>query len=72
MEWLEIVNVLLITWFILLILAGIVFLVCYKCKTSAHVISIFDMIAILLLVCMKPYMLLGFILSILHFVLKFY
>ena len=72
MEWLEIVNVLLITWFILLILAGIVFLVCNKYKTSAHVISIFDMIAILLLVCMKPYMLLGLILSILHFALKFY
>lgn len=72
MEWLEIVDVLLITWFILLILAGIVFLVCNKYKTSAHVISIFDMIAILLLICMKPYMLLGLILSILHFVLKFY
>lgn len=72
MEWLEIVDVLLITWFILLIFAGIVFLVCNKYKTSAHVISIFDMIAILLLICMKPYMLLGLILSILHFVLKFY
>lgn len=72
MEWLEIVDVLLITWFVLLILAGIVFLVCNKYKTSAHVISIFDMIAILLLICMKPYMLLGLILSILHFVLKFY
>lgn len=72
MEWLEIVNVLLITWFVLLILAGIVFLVCSKYKTSAHVISIFDMIALFLLICMKPYMLLGLILSILHFVLKFY
>ena len=72
MEWLKIVDVLLITWFVLLILAGIVFLVCNKDKTSAHVISIFDMIAIFLLICMKPYMLLGLILSILHFVLKFY
>lgn len=72
MEWLKIVDVLLITWFVLLILAGIVFLVCNKYKTSAHVISIFDMIAIFLLICMKPYMLLGLILSILHFVLKFY
>lgn len=72
MEWLEIVDVLLITWFILLILVGIVFLVCNKYKTSAHVISIFDMIAILLLICMKPYMFLGLILSIMHFVLKFY
>lgn len=72
MEWLEIVDVLLITWFVLLILAGIFFLVCSKYKTSAHVISIFDMIAILLLICMKPYMLLGLFLSILHFVLKFY
>ena len=72
MEWLKIVDVLLITWFVLLILTGIVFLVCNKYKTSAHVISIFDMIAIFLLICMKPYMLLGLILSILHFVLKFY
>lgn len=72
MEWLEIVDVLLITWFVLLILAKIVFLICNKYKTNAHVISIFDMIAILLLICMKPYMLLGLILSILHFVLKFY
>lgn len=72
MTWLEIVDILMLTWLGILILAGIVFLVCYKCKTSAHVISIFDMIAILLLVCMKPYMLLGLILSILHFVLKFY
>lgn len=72
MTWLEIVDILMLTWLGILILAGIVFLVCYKCKTSAHVISIFDMIAILLLVCMKPYMLLGLILSILHFALKFY
>lgn len=72
MNWLEIINICLITWFILLILAGIVFLVCYKYKTSAHVVSILDMIAILLLICIKPYMLLGLILGILHFVLKFY
>lgn len=72
MSWLEIVNICLITWFILLILAGIVFLICSKYKTSSHIISIFDMIAILLLMCMKPYMLLGLILSILYFILRFY
>lgn len=72
MTWLEIVDILMLTWFGILIVAGIVFLVCYKYRTSAHVISILDIIALLLLICIKPYMLLGLILGILHFVLKFY
>lgn len=72
MEWLEIVDILLITWFVLLVIAGIIFLLLTKFRTPSAVISIFDIIAIFLLFCMKPYMLLGLILSILHFVLKFY
>lgn len=72
MEWLEIVDILLITWLVLLVIAGILFLLLTKFRTPSAVVSIFDMIAILLLICMKPYMLLGLILSILHFVLKFY
>lgn len=72
MEWLEIVDILLITWFVILVIAGIIFLLLTKFRTPSAVISIFDIIAIFLLFCMKPYMLLGLILSILHFVLKFY
>lgn len=72
MEWLEIVDILLITWFVILVIAGIIFLLLTKFRTPNAVISIFDIIAIFLLFCMKPYMLLGLILSILHFVLKFY
>lgn len=72
MEWLEIVDILLITWFVILVIAGILFLLLTKFRTPSAVISIFDIIAIFLLFCMKPYMLLGLILSILHFVLKFY
>lgn len=72
MEWLEIVDILLITWLVLLVIAGIIFLLLTKFRTPSAVISIFDIIAIFLLFCMKPYMLLGLILSILHFVLKFY
>lgn len=72
MEWLETVNICLIAWFVILVIAGIIFLLLTKFRTPSAVISIFDMIAILLLICMKPYMLLGLILSILYFVLKFY
>lgn len=72
MNWLEIVDICLIAWFVILVIAGILFLLLTKFRTPSAVISIFDMIAILLLICMKPYMLLGLILSILHFVLKFY
>lgn len=72
MEWLEIVDILLITWLVLLVIAGILFLLLTKFRTPSAVISIFDIIAIFLLFCVKPYMLLGLILSILHFVLKFY
>lgn len=72
MEWLEIVDILLITWLVLLVIAGIILLLLTKFRTPSAVISIFDIIAIFLLLCMKPYMLLGLILSILHFVLKFY
>lgn len=72
MEWLELVDILLITWFVILVIAGIIFLLLTKFRTPSAVISIFDIIAIFLLFCMKPYMLLGLILSILYFVLKFY
>ena len=72
MNWLEIVDILLITWFVILVIAGIMFLILTKFRTPSAVISIFDMIAILLLICMKPYMLLGVILSIFQFVLKVY
>lgn len=72
MNWLEIVDICLIVWFVILVIAGIVFLLLTKFRTPSAVISIFDIIAIFLLFCMKPYMLLGLILSILHFVLKFY
>lgn len=72
MEWLEIVDICLIAWFVILVIAGILFLLLTKFRTPSAVISIFDIIAIFLLFCMKPYMLLGLILSILHFVLKFY
>lgn len=72
MEWLEIVDICLIAWFVILVIAGIIFLLLTKFRTPSAVISIFDIIAIFLLFCMKPYMLLGLILSILHFVLKFY
>lgn len=72
MEWLEIVDICLIAWFVILVIAGIIFLLLTKFRTPSAVISIFDIIAIFLLLCMKPYMLLGLILSILHFVLKFY
>lgn len=72
MEWLEIVDICLIAWFVILVIAGIIFLLLTKFRTPSAVISIFDIIAIFLLFCMKPYMLLGLTLSILHFVLKFY
>lgn len=72
MEWLEIVDICLIAWFVILVIAGIIFLLLTKFRTPSAVISTFDIIAIFLLFCMKPYMLLGLILSILHFVLKFY
>lgn len=72
MTWLEIVDILILTWFVILVIAGIIFLLLTKFRTPSAVISIFDMIAILLLICIKPYMLLGLILGILHFVLKFY
>ena len=72
MNWLEIINICLIAWFVILVIAGILFLLLTKFRTPSAVISIFDIIAIFLLFCMKPYMLLGLILSILHFVLKFY
>lgn len=72
MEWLEMVDICLIMWFVILVIAGIIFLLLTKFRTPSAVISIFDIIAIFLLLCMKPYMLLGLILSILYFVLKFY
>lgn len=72
MTWLEIVDILMLTWFGILIVAGIVFYFCNKKKTSAHILTPYDIVAFFLLVCVKPYMLCGLILSILHFVLKYY
>lgn len=72
MSWLEIVDICLITWLVILVIAGIIFLLLTKFRTPSAVISIFDMVAIFLLFCAKPFMLLGLILGILHFVLKFY